>query len=88
MSLGSDWSKDAACRDMSDLFGPLNAQQRTDIFYCDTDDRRSVSIAKAICSTCTVKFPCLTWAIGNNESEGIWGGMTPKERRERQKRRQ
>jgi hypothetical protein len=28
-----------------------------------------------------VASECLTWAIETNQSEGIWGGHTPKERR-------
>ena len=47
------------------------------IFYPQTylDDKP----AKAICSGCTQQEPCL--ALGMHETEGIWGGMTPSERR-------
>lgn len=35
--------------------------------------------AKNICKGCTVKEPCLDYAL-NNESFGIWGGMSETER--------
>ena len=31
-------------------------------------------------ATCPVASECLTWAIETNQSEGVWGGHTPKER--------
>ena len=35
---------------------------------------------------CDVRDECLTYALDNNEQEGIWGGMTLKERRRALKR--
>ena len=44
--------------------------------------------AKRVCDMCPVRPDCLDWAIEHNESEGIWGGMSAKERaREIQRRR-
>jgi WhiB family redox-sensing transcriptional regulator len=34
-----------------------------------------------VCATCPVADICLSWAIETNQTEGIWGGHTPKERR-------
>ena len=50
-------------------------------FFPDPTDLVGVSRAKAICATCPVAAECLTWAIETNQTEGIWGGHTPKERR-------
>lgn len=36
--------------------------------------------AKALCETCIVRTQCLNYANENEESFGIWGGLTPKER--------
>ena len=36
--------------------------------------------AKKVCEQCPVRTDCLNWAIEHNESEGIWGGMSAKER--------
>jgi len=38
--------------------------------------------AKKICSTCEVKEPCLKYAL-ENESHGIWGGLSETERQYR-----
>jgi WhiB family transcriptional regulator, redox-sensing transcriptional regulator len=40
-----------------------------------------VDAAKRTCYTCPVRMQCLQWAIRADEREGIWGGLTPGERR-------
>lgn len=42
--------------------------------------RKFVVQAKSICSGCAVINQCLNYAIANQETYGIWGGQTPKER--------
>jgi WhiB family transcriptional regulator, redox-sensing transcriptional regulator len=37
--------------------------------------------AKQVCARCPVQRPCLRWAVEINERSGIFGGMSPKERR-------
>ena len=37
--------------------------------------------AKKLCSTCPVRTACLAYAIETNQQDGIWGGLTPEERR-------
>jgi WhiB family redox-sensing transcriptional regulator len=37
--------------------------------------------AKAICGLCPVRQPCLEHALVNREREGVWGGLTDRERR-------
>jgi WhiB family transcriptional regulator, redox-sensing transcriptional regulator len=37
--------------------------------------------AKAICSTCCVREPCLQYALRIREPHGIWGGLNEVERR-------
>lgn len=65
------WREAAAC---------LNAGDEVS-FFPDKEDLVGIAKAKAVCSTCPVADECLTWAIETNQSEGIWGGHTPKERR-------
>ena len=36
--------------------------------------------AKALCDICLVRKNCLDYANTNEESFGVWGGLTPKER--------
>lgn len=37
--------------------------------------------AKEICKKCPVAVQCLQYALDNNETEGIWAGTTPMQRR-------
>lgn len=41
-----------------------------------------VSEAMKICQTCAVRVRCLTYALNNNITHGIWGGYTARGRRE------
>jgi len=67
----STWREDAACLDIVDEVS----------FFPDAEDLSAIARAKAVCATCPVASECLTWAIETNQSEGVWGGHTPKERR-------
>lgn len=42
---------------------------------------REVAAAKAVCARCPLVAQCRDWALASAEPEGIWGGMTPAERR-------
>lgn len=37
--------------------------------------------AKSVCRRCTVREDCLQHALDNEPLVGVWGGLTPKERR-------
>jgi len=63
----------------------------TDLFYGDYYDLREEpqdeklereTKAKEVCSTCPLIKPCRTFALRKEEDYGVWGGMTPGERRE------
>ena len=69
------WSTNAACLGMSDIMHP------------DSGNERAVRVAKAVCSSCPCVVECLEAAIAGDEVDGIWGGMTPKERHKRAMRR-
>jgi len=38
-------------------------------------------LAKRLCNRCPVKTECLTVALVNDEPYGIWGALSPKERK-------
>jgi hypothetical protein len=40
-----------------------------------------IVVAKAICAGCPIRIGCLEFALEVKEEHGIWGGLTPKERR-------
>jgi len=59
------------------------------VFFPDEGDEASAEVAIAVCGTCDVRIACLEHALASREKEGVWGGMTERERRRivRQRRR-
>jgi WhiB family redox-sensing transcriptional regulator len=37
--------------------------------------------ARVICATCSVRQECLSYALADPESAGVWGGISERERR-------
>lgn len=69
-----DWAEEAACR-----------TSHPDLFFPETV--RGDNHAKAICSRCPVRTECLNHALDTDEKYGVWGGLTPRERRRLQRNR-
>lgn len=68
LTLDQEWQDRAACRKVPvETFFPPAEQEATG--------------AKDVCLTCSVREECLEFAIQAGERFGIWGGMTPQERR-------
>lgn len=66
-----DWTIDALC-----------TQSDPDAWFPDhTGTTAESRMVKAICQQCPVVAECLQVAIDNHEIHGIWGGLTPMERR-------
>lgn len=63
------WRELAACRDITDT-----------TFFAARDNIGAVSAAKAICDSCPVSYECLVYAIDSNQPDGIWGGLTRRDR--------
>jgi hypothetical protein len=61
------WMARGACRWRPDIdfFAPTGNQER----------------AIAVCRSCPVADECLAYALDRYETEGVWGGKTPAERR-------
>ena len=70
------WRQRAACRGID-----------PDVFYPATDEEADE--AKAVCDQCPVRQLCLEHALASRERDGVWGGLTERERRRliRQRRR-
>ena len=66
-SSGGRRQADALCKEYPDL-----------AWFGKTD--RSSKATKAVCSECLVREECLTYAMTDPTLEGIWGGLTHKER--------
>lgn len=37
----------------------------------------STAAAEKLCAACDVRMECLAYALANDMSDGIWGGLTP-----------
>jgi WhiB family redox-sensing transcriptional regulator len=64
---------------------PYDGTPLTDIFFSEEEDE--IAMAKSICSACDIRAMCLETALAFKEPEGVWGGMTPSERRSLVRRR-
>jgi WhiB family transcriptional regulator, redox-sensing transcriptional regulator len=70
------WQVKAACRGpQAAVFFPPTSFERKDE-KLDRERR-----AKAICTTCPVKRPCLDYALKIREPHGTWGGLSEGERK-------
>jgi hypothetical protein len=71
-----EWRKQGNCKstNLSDII-------KTDkLFFLGKGGKSGK--AKELCEGCPVKRNCLAFALFYGEEEGIWGGMTPDERRD------
>ena len=65
------WMKDSACRGVVD-----------NDFIPNTMSKPSAARAVALCNSCRVQDDCLRYAMVNDIEYGIWGGLSPRARRE------
>jgi len=61
------WISRAAC-----------ANEPTDLFF--PEDGEGTELAKAICGGCPVRAECIGYAVAIPSLDGIWGGLTERER--------
>ncbi|MFC9358287.1 WhiB family transcriptional regulator [Rhodococcus sp. NPDC057014] len=70
-----DWQLQARCRNMD----------TNTLFHLDGDGRgeqvRREAAAKSICTQCPVIGECRRYALNANETFGVWGGTTERDRR-------
>ena len=66
---GVNWRKQALCAGHPDR-GAWFAE-----------DSASSKRAQAVCRACPVREECLAFAVSTRQRDGIWGGMTPYQRR-------
>jgi WhiB family redox-sensing transcriptional regulator len=58
-----------------------SCRQTDDELFPPEPDRPTTTAAKKVCARCPVQAACLAEAIRRREPHGVWGGMTPNERR-------
>jgi len=66
--MDTDWMARGKCREMDPA-----------IFF--PNDGIGVQVARRICEECSVKGPCLEYALVNRVDHGVWGGTSERERR-------
>lgn len=66
---------------MVDLFFP-EAEIKDDSSGRKRRPRANYEEARAVCATCPERTPCLDYALRHRIDFGMWGGKTPRERRE------
>lgn len=66
-ALDRSWLDRAACIDTP-----------VDVFF--PTDKADATPAKQVCETCPVIEECLRYAVAAGETQGVWGGKTPRER--------
>lgn len=73
-----DWRHEAACLDEDpELFFPIGNSGPALL---------QIEEAKKVCARCTVREPCLEWALGAGQDHGVWGGLSEDERRAMKRR--
>ena len=65
---------------MSSIRVPTPCAANPDGWNSSAEEER---IAARLCLDCPVMHPCLTYARAAGETEGVWGGLTSRERRTR-----
>jgi hypothetical protein len=66
----ASWKDQASCLSTSD----------TEDFF-DTKESSLRALSKKYCQECPVQFYCLYTSLVNQEAYGLWGGLTPKQRK-------
>lgn len=70
------WQDEASCLGMDNkIFYPDVVEER------GNDHTEDFAEAKSICASCPVRVECLQESIKMREPDGVWGGLTPRERR-------
>jgi Transcription factor WhiB len=82
------WTEDAECHNYPKrIFYPIIIDDGVEwiddgtIWEAFGDTSSYYDEARQICSLCPVKTACLNYAMDNKERYGMWGGLTPIERR-------
>jgi WhiB family redox-sensing transcriptional regulator len=59
-----------------------------DLFYGDNGKAALADIrqAKKLCSTCAIQLDCAKYAVEAGEDYGVWGGLSPLDRKKLKKR--
>lgn len=65
--------------------GVTPCQNAPDIFFPELHEENVVQtyrMARSLCNHCPIIAECLNYALTTNQTEGMWGGLSPVERRQ------
>lgn len=65
-----EWAERAACVGLD-----------PEVFFPEAGEDQS--FAMSVCADCQVRAECLAHAVANDETQGIWGGLSARERKRR-----
>lgn len=51
------------------------------LWFRDEHDSTSYAEARAVCARCPVTSECLAWALETRTEHGVFGGLSPRERK-------
>ena len=68
-------------------YAPGCAGTDPEVFYPAGDHDSSYNAARAVCLRCALVVECGDWAIETGQPWGMWGAMTPIQRRRERERR-
>lgn len=57
-------------------------QRFPDMDFFNVQSTSNVTKCKIVCDACVVKPQCLDFALRNMIADGLWGGLTPRERKD------
>lgn len=76
------WRERALCGTAGYLeVASMAAVRVAEAFFPHPSEYELIAAAKAVCARCPVRAECLDEAMSAGMTDGIWGGMTPEERR-------
>ena len=65
-----EWRDNAECKKAGNTF-----------FFANGINKKALKIALSFCDVCAVKQECLRFAVDNDIIYGVWGGLTPEQRK-------
>ena len=65
------------------LCGGMKPEQADRLFFPDNMSGRHVAAGKRFCQACPVARDCAEYAIGAGVKDGLFGGLTPAERKKK-----
>jgi WhiB family transcriptional regulator, redox-sensing transcriptional regulator len=76
---GDDWRNQAECLKVDpELFFPVGETS--------PNDKQQIKDALAVCAMCRVTDQCLDYALTNNQTIGVWGGLSANKRQSLKRR--